>query len=203
MLLADFSSCFLVANLVTNLFHRAWYTKAADTLVNIASNWGIQFLEGGPILPQRVNLEKLGSWTNLVGDDVKHFSGLAKYTTTFSKPSSFAMAYQLNLGQVHETAEVFLIGKKLATLIGPLFQLTILTSEVKDTNMLEVVVANLMANRICYIDKYGLPWKIFYNTNMPAHRKDNTKNGLFDASRWTPLPSGLLGPVTLTPLTYE
>jgi len=29
--------------------------------------------------------------------------------------------------------------------------------------------------------------------------ENRNKEGLFDASGWQPLPSGLLGPVTLTP----
>jgi hypothetical protein len=53
------------------------------------------------------------------------------------------------------------------------------------------------------MDKNNLPWKIFYNTNMPARRRENVKNGLFDASLWKPLPSGLLGPVTLTAVSYD
>lgn len=52
-------------------------------------------------------------------------------------------------------------------------------------------------------DRNQLPWKIFYNTNMPVRRGENVKNGLFDASSWKPLPSGLLGPVTLTGIFYE
>jgi hypothetical protein len=78
------------------------------------------------------------------------------------------------------------------------------STELKPNNQLEVVVANLMANRISYMDKNNLPWKIFYNTNMPARKRENIgKDGLFDASSWKPLPSGLLGPVTLTPVVYE
>jgi hypothetical protein len=51
-----------------------------------------------------------------------------------------------------------------------------------------------MANRIAYMDRNNIPWKIFYNTNMPARKRENVKNGLFDASAWKPLPSGLSGP---------
>jgi len=53
------------------------------------------------------------------------------------------------------------------------------------------------------MDRNQLPWKIFYNTNMPARRRENARNGLFDASSWKPLPPGLLGPVTLTGIFYE
>jgi hypothetical protein len=105
-----------------------------------------------------------------------------------------------DLGKVNETAEVFLNGKKLATLVGPTFKLIIPASQLKVTNRLEIIVANLMANRIAYMDRNNIPWKIFYNTNMPARRRENAKNGLFDASSWKPLASGLLGPVILTPV---
>jgi hypothetical protein len=106
----------------------------------------------------------------------------------------------LDLGKVNETAEVILNGKKIATLIGPIFQCVIPVSSFHQKNKLEIIVANLMANRIAYMDRNNIPWKIFYNTNMPARRRENAKNGIFDASGWEPLPSGLSGPVTLTPV---
>ena len=154
-------------------------------------------------MPPKFKMEKLISWTELAGEEVKNFSGTAKYVTQFAKPAGYFNAWAIDLGKVHETAEVFLNGKKLATLVGPGFRVVIPFDDLKDLNTLEVIVSNLMANRIIYMDKNNLPWKIFYNTNMPARKRENVKNGLFDASSWTPLPSGLLGPVSLTPLNYE
>lgn len=180
------------------------YTKTSGSPIEINNKWTIEFLTGGPVLPQKQTVEKLGSWTDLNGDDVKNFSGTAKYTTNFEKPNDNAKSWLLSLGTVHETAEVFLNGKRLATLVGPNFQVTISPSDLKQNNQLEIVVANLMANRISYMDRSNLPWKIFYNTNMPARKRENVgRNGLFDASSWKPVPSGLLGPVTLTPMNYE
>ncbi len=60
-----------------------------------------------------------------------------------------------------------------------------------------------MANRIAYLDRNNVPWKKFYNINFAARLKENTKNGIFDASAWAPRESGLLGPVTLTPVREE
>jgi hypothetical protein len=177
------------------------YARSSGSATEIKGKWTIEFLNGGPVLPPKSALSKLSSWTELDGEDVKNFSGTAKYTTNFEKPNSTAKAYLLNLGHVHETAEVFLNGKRLATLIGPNFQTMIPSSDLKPNNELKIIVANLMANRISYMDRNNLPWKIFYNTNMPARIRENVKNGLFDASSWKPLPSGLLGPVTITP--YE
>jgi hypothetical protein len=180
------------------------YIQPSGSSTEINGKWTIEFLNGGPVLPQKTTIDKLSSWTELPGDDVKNFSGTAKYSTDFEKPNGNAKAYILSLGNVHETAEVLLNGKRLATLVGPNFKLLVSSSDLKQNNKLEIVVANLMANRISYMDKNNLPWKIFYNTNMPARRRENLgKNGLFDASSWKPLPSGLLGPVTLTAAGYE
>lgn len=179
------------------------YTKVVGGLSPIGAQWTLEFISGGPVLPAKTSINKLGSWTELNGNDVKNFSGTARYSTTFAKPAGAANAWLLNLGTVHETAEVFLNGKKLATLIGPSYQTIISSSKLNATNTLDVVVSNLMANRIIYMDKNNIPWKIFYNTNMPARKPENAKKGLFDASTWKPLPSGLLGPVTLTPVSYK
>ncbi len=176
------------------------YAQPTGSSHEIGGLWSVEFLTGGPVLPSKQTTTKLGSWTEFDGQDVKNFSGTAKYSTSFQKPTGSVSSWLLNLGDVHETAEVFLNGKKLTTLIGPTFQTTIPLSLLQQTNTLEIIVANLMANRISYMDKATLPWKIFYNTNMPARRRENSKNGLFDASGWKPLPSGLLGPVTLTAL---
>ncbi len=71
----------------------------------------------------------------------------------------------------------------------------------REQNTLEVAVSNLMANRIADMDRHKVLWKKFYNTNFPPRRPENKgADGLFDASHWSPRDSGLLGPVTLTPV---
>jgi hypothetical protein len=169
----------------------------------ITGEWTLTFLNGGPAIPPSVKINELGSWTLLEGDVYKNFSGTTKYSISFSKPSEKAAAWLLDLGKVNETAEVILNGKKITTLIGPNFTITIPASDLKQNNTLEIIVANLMANRIIYMDKNNIPWKKFYNTNMPARRIQNAKNGLFNASAWEPLPSGLSGPVTITPVSFN
>ncbi|SDC10501.1 glycosyl hydrolase [Niabella drilacis] len=175
------------------------YKEKAGEAIAVEGSWTLRFLEGGPALPAQQIIHTLGSWTDTGGQAVKDFSGTARYTIAFNKPGS-AARYLLNLGRVHETAEVILNGKRLATLIGPSFTTVIPADALQDKNKLEIVVANLMANRIAYMDRNQLPWKIFYNTNMPARLKENVKDGLLNAAHWKPQPSGLMGPVTLTPL---
>ncbi|MGZ5134340.1 MAG: glycosyl hydrolase [Flavitalea sp.] len=168
----------------------------------IKGKWSLEFLNGGPVIPAKVAIDDLGSWTDMNNDDLKNFSGTAKYSIDFEKPLGNSLAWLLDLGKVNETAEVFLNGKKMVTLIGPGYRLVVSSENFKQTNHLEIVVANLMANRISYMDRNRMPWKKFYNINMSARRKENSNNGLFDASAWKPLASGLSGPVTITPVKY-
>ena len=86
-------------------------------------------------------------------------------------------------------------------MIGPTFRLTLDPSQLAAANILEIHVSNLMANRIAALDKAGVRWRKFYNVNFPARFPANRgPDGLFSAAAWEPLDSGLLGPVTLTPM---
>ncbi|MCW3093951.1 MAG: glycoside hydrolase family 2 protein [Ferruginibacter sp.] len=179
------------------------YYKIRGTREEINGNWSIQFLTGGPVIP--VVNEKIGlrSWTDLPGEAVKKFSGTARYSISFARPNNKAAAYLLDLGNVQETAEVWLNGKKLQTLIGPTFNLIIDEALLKQQNMLQVVVTNGMPNRIADLEKNGVKWKKFYNTNFPARLALNRgADGLFTAIKWEPKASGLIGPVTITPVVF-
>ena len=134
---------------------------------------------------------------------VKEFSGTAEYITSFNKPSGNATSWLLNLGDVKESATIILNGNKIGTLIGPSYTVSISPNLMKPVNDLKVVITNGMANRIIDLDKRGVQWKKFYNINMSARLAENRgADGLFTASKWEPKPSGLLGPVTITPLKY-
>lgn len=177
------------------------YYKPAGAPQPITGNWRINFVQGGPELPTTVQTTALGSWTKLPGEAVKNFSGTATYTITFPAPTGTATDWRLDLGEVAESAQVQLNGAALGTLIGPVYQLIIPASVLKATNTLVVTVANGMANRVADLDKRHVVWKNFYNINMSPRQKENRdENGLFTAERWQPRDSGLLGPVTLTPL---
>ena len=92
-------------------------------------------------------------------------------------------------------------GKQLGTLISPPFRVSIPKGRMKKKNILEIKVSNLMANRIADLDRRKVNWKKFCNVNFPARTRDNRgPDGLFTASRWPAKESGLIGPVTLTPI---
>jgi len=179
------------------------YTSNNGDARDINGDWKINFISGGPVLPAPVTVKQLGSWTDLPGDDVKKFSGTAQYSIQFRRPSGNGSVWRLDLGEAGESAEVILNGTRLAVLLGPSFQVIIPATKFKDSNLLQVMVTNGMANRIADLDKRGIVWKKFYNTNFPARlAKNRGTDGLFTAAKWQPKASGLFGPVTLTPVIF-
>ena len=175
----------------------AYYQNAGEPNP-VSDSWTVSFVQGGPQLPASITVDSLASWTDFAGDEYKAFSGTAVYTTTIDKVP-VADVIKLDLGFVAENASVYLNGDYIGTVIDSPYQLYIPAEKFKGQDELVVRVANSMANRIAYMDKKGVDWKIFYNVNMSARKKENVKNGIFDASDWEPKSSGLLGPVTLTP----
>ncbi|MEP7236634.1 MAG: glycosyl hydrolase [Ferruginibacter sp.] len=175
------------------------YLKERLAPTEITGEWALQFIEGGPSLPVAAPMTELIPWTDLSADAFKTFSGTASYSIHFKKPSGAATQYLLDLGKVYESAQVFINGKKMATLIGPDYAFTIADKDLKTDNLLEIKVSNSMANRIIDLDKRKVVWKKFNNTNFPARFPQNRgADGIFDASKWDPKVSGLKGPVTIS-----
>ena len=176
------------------------YLQPVGELRPLGGEWSVQFTEGGPALPPALRLNELTSWTKLEGDAYKVFSGTARYALTFDRPQGPGGDWILDLGRVAETARVRLNGRELGTLITAPFRVRIPGALLKNTNTLEVEVTNLAINRVIDLERRGVKYKKFYNTNFPARRpEDRGADGLFDATKLAPRDSGLLGPVTLTP----
>ncbi len=206
--LAPGESCIVQTSSTKSAGNKFPYSeKAGDAIViegnPIAIGWQLKFLSGGPALPEATTVNQLRSWTDLSINGVKEFSGTAQYSINFKKPSSSADAWLLNFGDVKESATIILNGKKIATLIGPSYSVEISSAQLKPDNELQVIITNGMANRIIDLEKRKVPWKKFYNVNMPARLAENRgADGLFTAAKWQPKPSGLIGPVTITPLKF-
>jgi hypothetical protein len=198
--------------LPANMFGWKCWQPAGDPIA-LTGNWNVKFISGGPVLPKEFSTEKLASWTELGGDDVKSFAGTARYTLTFDAPDSSTFrrggggesrrpedgranptsTFLLDLGKVVQSARVRLNGSDLGTLIIPPFRVAVVHLKPKG-NVLEVEVTGTSANRIRDLDVRKVPWKIFYDTNIV-----NLNYKPFDASQWPLADEGLLGPVTLTP----
>lgn len=166
--------------------------ETAGGPVELAGTWKVKFLEGGPELPADYETASLDSWTKREGASYRNFSGTALYRLEFNWQG--APSALLDLGKVGETARVSLNGSKATqTSWSPPHRLSVHLE--KGRNSLEVEVTNLAANRIADLDRRKVPWKAFHEINFV-----NIDYKPFDASGWEPLPSGLMGPVTLVPL---
>lgn len=192
--------------------------------------WRLRFKEGGPVLPGDRHLDSLQLWTSLPGDELKDFSGTAVYTTEFEldgdgqlitgsaasdtgnptangtvdPATGGADDYLLQLGRVAESARVWVNGKDAGILWSIPFQTRIGIYLKEGKNTLRIEVANLMANRIRYMDRRaaagetGMEWRNYHEINFV-----NINYEPFDASAWPVMPSGLQGPVRIVPLNKE
>jgi hypothetical protein len=153
----------------------------------------VKFVQGGPELPEGFETAALGSWTEGADERAKAFAGSAVYTTTFDAPAG-SQRWVMDLGRVCESARVRVNGKELGTLIMAPYRV-VLEGLKERGNVLEVEVTNLSANRIRDLDRRGMKWKNFEDINVV-----NIDYKPFDASKWEVRESGLIGPVTVTPL---
>lgn len=157
-------------------------------------DWALHFTQGGPALPADQTLHELVSWTALPDPAATDFSGSAEYTLRFVMPETKADEFVLNLGAVRESAHVWVNGHDAGILWSIPFQ-TRIGAWLKpgQPNEIRIEVANLMANRIRYMDRHHIQWRNYHEINfVNIDYKD------FDASAWQPMPSGLIGPVTIT-----
>jgi hypothetical protein len=141
-------------------------------------------------------MTELRSWADAPDDAAQRFGGTARYETEFTLPAGTkADDWQLDLGDVRETARVFVNGKEVDLLWSLPFRTNIGAQLRAGKNTLAIEVTNLAANRIRDLDRRKVEWKKFHEINFV-----NIFYKPFDASEWPLQPSGLLGPVTLTPL---
>jgi hypothetical protein len=148
--------------------------------------WNVTFDPkwGGPKEP--VTFTELTDWTARSESCIRHYSGTAIYRTTFDAPTGWTrgQTLQIDLGTVHEVAEVLVNGELAGTAWTAPFAVTV--SNVKEKgNVLEVRVTNLWPNRLIY--DAGLPGgERITRTNINPYKPGDPL-----------LPSGLLGPVQI------
>jgi hypothetical protein len=193
--IAPGESFFLKTEEETDTTPWKYYETTGDPQ-KIKGTWQLSFEKGGPKLPSDIEISELKSWT-LLGDEYEAFSGSGTYEIHFDIPNVEPDNWQLDLGDVRESAQVWINDKYIGTAWSVPFILQ--TGKLKKgKNTLKVKVTNLAANRIRAKELRGEEWKIFHEINIVD--KDYKK---FDATKWNPMPSGLIGPVIITALTEQ
>jgi len=150
----------------------------------VEGEWLVQF-DPAWGAPPSINLSGLMSWTEHENDGVKYYSGAGFYIKTLNVPENWlncGRRVYLDLGEVHEVAEVFVNDKSAGILWAPPFRAEITSLLKPGSNDIKIEVRNMWTNRLCGDMKLP-PEKRFCRTNIRAE--------------WPLLPAGLLGPVRL------
>lgn len=136
--------------------------------------------------PEKVVFETLSDWIKNPDGGIRNYSGAAVYSKTFDLPENVHAGEKLflDLGDVHEIAEVTLNGRNLGVLWFPPLRVEITGSVQQKDNRLEIKVANTWYNRV------------LFDQSLPKEKRLTSTNIRLPAKA-TAVPSGLLGPVTL------
>ena len=119
--------------------------------------------------------------------------GTGVYTTSFKLSASQARKHwQIELGDVRESARVYINDKFIGCAWSVPFVLDCRDALHKGKNTLRIEVTNLPANRIADLDRRGVKWRKMEEINVvDINYKKTTYQD------WTPVPSGLNSKVKL------
>lgn len=189
--LAEHETVFVVFRHPTTESRRTVPPPILTTLAALDGPWSVTF-PAHLGAPAGITLPALESWTSSSDPGVKYFSGTASYTKTFSAPADWARGGRvlLDLGDVRDLADVSLNGKSLGTVWAPPYRVDITDALRAGDNQLEVKVTNEWTNRIAGDRELPADKQVLNETPVPPAARQ-----FFPTPQ--PLPSGLLGPVTI------
>jgi alpha-L-rhamnosidase/Glycosyl hydrolases family 2, sugar binding domain len=159
-------------------------------LADVKGPWEVEF-QPGRGAPKSATFDDLSDWSNNANPGIKYFSGTATYTKTIEIPESALSQksrIELDLGKVHEVAEVSVNGKTAGIAWKPPYRVDITGAVMAGANTLSIKVVNLWPNRLIGDQQPGSEKVTFapnstYKANSPL------------------MPSGLIGPVGIDWLT--
>jgi hypothetical protein len=158
-------------------------------VLTVEGPWNLSF-ESGLGAPSTAVFDRLMSYTESANPSIRYYSGTVSYRNSFTlkkKHLRKVTGFEIDLGSVKNLARVSVNGYDLGVVWKAPFRVEIPTEYLHaGQNSLEVKVINLWPNRI-----------------IGDLQPDATRKWTYTASNWytadSPLlPSGLLGPVTLT-----
>ena len=160
--------------------------------IEIKGPWMLSFTEESPRVEGTFRLDTLQTWEGL-SDAAAITMGTGVYTTTFKLSAKQAKKrWSINLGDVRESARVYLNGEFLGCAWAVPYILDCGNALKKGKNELRIEVTNLPANRIADLDRKGVEWRKFNEINVVDINYKKTTY-----AHWTPMPSGLNSKVIL------
>ena len=169
----------------------------ADTL-HLRRGWRLTFLDSTPAISQTFLLDTLQTWEGLNAETAE-LMGTGVYECTFSLKSDeqARQPWQIDLGDVRESARVSINDSEIGCAWAVPFVLQVPQGVLcKGENRLRIEVTNLPANHIAALDRQQVPWRKFEDINVVDINYHSTTY-----ANWTPMPSGLKGPVRLSTRT--
>lgn len=204
--LGPYGSVFVVfrkPSLSADLPQKTQFIALKSELSLSESDWTLSFMPGRDA-PEEMKLDQLAMWTDSEDQAIKHYSGTAKYRTSFKLPNDWKAVNEermiLDLGKVAPMARVYVNGKDLGLLWKPPYQIDVTDAVQAGSNALEVDVTNLWVNRMIGELKYpdGFPGKEGKKEFFP---KSSIKSRGLDQRKIK--PSGLAGPVHIECQVHE
>ena len=160
----------------------------------IGSPWTLTFVEEAPKVEETFVLQKPQTWESL-SKEAAVTMGTGVYSTTFRLTKQQAkQQWQIDLGDVRESARVYINDKFIGCAWAVPFILDCVDALKKGKNTLRIEVTNLPANRISDLDRKQVPWRKMKEINMVDINYQRTTY-----ADWKPMPSGLNSAVKLIP----
>ena len=177
---------------LVSVYHQT--TKAQPQEYPLNGPWKLSFIEETPKVSQTFTLDNLQTWETL-SDETRVTMGTGVYETTVKlkkKDLKDATAWKIDLGDVRESARVYINGQYLGCAWSVPYVLDCKNTLKKGKNTIRIEVTNLPANRIADLDRKGVKWRKMEEINVVDI---NYKKTLYDT--WEPMPSGLNSKVKL------
>ena len=174
---------------LTYPLHRTLSTVNYPMLVDLTNNkWSLRFIESQPTINQEITIDGLKTWESLPIDSLSELMGTGVYETIFQLSADDVTSghYRIDLGDVRESARVFINDKYVGCAWCAPFTLDFEGILREGENTIRIEVTNLPANRIAAYDRRGIKWRKFNEINVVDI---NYKRSTY--ADWTPVPSGL------------
>ncbi|MGH8446980.1 MAG: glycosylhydrolase-like jelly roll fold domain-containing protein, partial [Solimonas sp.] len=194
--LGAYDSVFIVLRKPAVQAARTFDAPATRALMTVDGPWTLRFMADRGA-PASVQWPRLASWSDSADVGIRYYAGTGGYETAFDISKRWLAAGErlwLDLGEVHETAQVFVNGQSAGYAWKPPYRVDVTALLKPGRNALRIDVANLWPNRFVGDRQPGAIRSYAFSTY------DIYWPGLtrlpFKAD--TPLlPSGLLGPVRI------
>jgi len=200
-----FGSRFVVFRAPATRDERVEPTYQWRTLATLAGSWPVAF-QSGRGAPATATFAKLLDFREVTDPGIRYFSGIATYSHELSidgrSPTGGSHLW-LDLGEVHDLAEVWINGHLAGTAWKPPYRVDISALAEPGRNRLEIRVVNLWVNRLIGDVQPGISSRITFtqadgkvSPNITASEEAIQLRMPYPPD--APLrPSGLIGPVSV------